>query len=385
MITASLDMGSEKMVMAWAETGQGNHRLLAVKYLPSQGMERGMVKDWEKMRACVQALLSELTKEHQVDVLNVALAGKAVHVFEKEVTVAVQKKTVEQGDLNRALARCREELADVREEVVDLIPFAYSVDKSEPMANPLGKSGHYLKVTYQVYTADADYLSKLRGELELGEIGKVCFYPATRAYVEGLNLSASDNVALVDLGAMGIQMASFREGLLEYDAYLPLGTHAIDKDIMTAYKIDVSQAQALKHEEGQAYRAICKNRSVQIPGTRLTLDSRDLSMIIQSRAEELLEGVVFLLQKWGFDSPNAKILLTGGGSNLRDVDVLLHRISGCAVEKAVVVGVQASKENVLQNPDYFMALALLLCEPVMETAAAGESSLKNVIKKFFGI
>ena len=159
MITASLDMGSEKMVMAWAETGQGNYRLLAVKYLPSQGMERGMVKDWEKMRACMQALLSELTKEHQVDVLNVALAGKAVHVFEKEVTVAVQKKTVEQGDLNRALARCREELADVREEVVDLIPFAYSVDKSEPMANPLGESGHYLKVTYQVYTADADYLA----------------------------------------------------------------------------------------------------------------------------------------------------------------------------------------------------------------------------------
>ena len=69
MITASLDIGSEKMVMALAERGQETCRLLSIKYQPSQGMERGVVKDWEKVRSRVQNLLEECLKEGDIDFL----------------------------------------------------------------------------------------------------------------------------------------------------------------------------------------------------------------------------------------------------------------------------------------------------------------------------
>ncbi len=78
-----------------------------------------------------------------------------------------------------------------------------------------------------------------------------------------------------------------------------------------------------------------------IPDTRLTLESRDLATVIQSRCEELLEGVIFQLQQWGFDDVEDPVLLTGGGSRLQDVDELLRRMSGHPVESAAARRIQA--------------------------------------------
>ena len=200
-----------------------------------------------------------------------------------------------------------------------------------------------------------------------------------------MNVTAQKDFALVDLGQTGIQIAVFRDGLLEYDSYLPLGMRAIDKDIMAAFGIKVEQAKALREAEGQAYRALCKNKKVQIPDTRLSLDSRDLAMVIQCRAEELLEGVVYLLQKWRFIPSDGEIWLAGGGAYLQHIDILLQHLSGHVVKKAVVSGMQAAKPEVLQMPEYAVALGLLLCEPDSLAATSNESSVKKIIRSFFGI
>lgn len=385
MITASLDIGSEKMVMALAERGQETCRLLSIKYQPSQGMERGVVKDWEKVRSRVQSLLEECLKEGYIDFLNVALSGKAVQVLEKKVTLAIQKKVVEEVDLSHAMERCRESFEGGRDEVVGLLPVSFAVDKGEAIANPLGQSGRFLEAVYQVYTANTTYVSQLRNILEVDGIGEVVFYPVIRAYIEGLEVANQKDFALVDLGQTGIQMAVFRDGLLEYDAYLPLGMRAVDKDIMAAFGIKVDQAKALREAEGQAYRALCKNKKVQIPDTRLSLDSRDLAMVIQCRAEELLEGVVYLLQKWRFTPSDGEIWLAGGGAYLQHIDILLQHLSGHVVKKAVVSGMQAAKPEVLQMPEYAVALGLLLCESDSLAATSNESPVTKIIRSFFGI
>lgn len=98
--------------------------------------------------------------------------------------------------------------------------------------------------------------------------------------------------------------------------------------------------------------------------------------------EELLEGVVFLLQGWGFEKGEDEILLTGGGSRLLDVDVLFQRLSGHRVARVCVRRVQSSKEEVLRTPEYMIALGLLSCahEEPQET----KSGLLDKLKGLFG-
>lgn len=386
-LTASLDMGAEKMVMALGTMEHNAYRLTGIKILASQGMERGLMRDKEKVRACVRNLMTELVKDREVGVMNIALSGEALQMSERRVTVSLQKRVVEQGDLWRAEQRCREDMENGQEELVDLIPVAYSVDRGDLMADPLGRTGRSLEVTYQVYMADPHYLSDIRRLFEGQGIGDICFYPAVRAYSEALNVPAINDIALVDLGAMGINVVLFREGMLEYEARLPLGARSIDTDIMLAFGINGTQARKLKHESGQALRSACKNKKIQIPETKLTLESRDLATVVQSRAEELLEGVVCLLQGWGYSHPEDGIELTGGGSRLEDIDVLLQRLSGHPVERAVVKRMQTSREEVLRTPEYFVALGLLMCDsftPEESRSRLGEKLAKG-LKGFFGM
>lgn len=387
-LTASLDIGNEKIVMALAAVEHGACRLVGIKIIASQGMERGMVKDSEKVRACVRSLISELVKDREVEIMNVALPGEALQMSERRISVPLQKRVVESGDLFRADQRCREGAGRRQEELVDIIPVAFSVDRGELIADPIGKTGRTLEVTYQVYMANSDYLAELRELLEDCGVGEICFYPMARAYSEALEITVTDrDFALLDMGAMGINVVLFREGMLEYEARLPLGMRTIDSDIMVAFGITWGQARKLKHEYGQALRSVCKNKKLQIPDTKLTLESRDLAMVVQSRMEELLEGAVYLLQSWGFDRAEDEILLTGGGSRLQDVDILLHRLSGHPVVKAGIKQIQTSREEVLRTPEYTVALGLLLCEQleIEESRGGIGEKLAKGLKGFFGI
>ena len=79
--------------------------------------------------------------------------------------------------------------------------------------------------------------------------------------------------------------------------------------------------------------------------------------------------------------------MTGGGSRLEDIDLLLHRLSGHPVNRAVVKRIQTSREEVLRTPEYLVALGLLMCdqpEEVDSRPGIGKK-LANGLKDFFGI
>ena len=383
-LTASLDMGSEKMVMALASEEADGCRLVGIKIIASQGIEHGIVRDKDKVRACIRSLVAELVKDRSVDVVHVALSGKAIQVSERRVTVPLQKRVVEQNDLYRAEQRCADGFEGSRDELVDIIPVAYAVDRGELIADPIGKQGRNLEVTFQVYLASYDYLSELRQLFDGTGIDEVVFYPVVRAYTEALDVKTSErDFALVALGAKSMKVVLFRDRMLEHEVYLPLGMRTVDLDIMAAFALNAGQARKLKHEYGQALRSVCKNKKLPIPDTRLTLESRDLATVVQSRTEELLEGVVFQLQKWGFDDPEDPVYLTGGGSRLLDIDVLLHRFSGHQVLRAMARRIQTSRDEVLRTPEYLVALGLLLC--ARQEPEEVKSGLLGKLKGLFGI
>ena len=119
--TASLDMGSEKMVMALA-SGEGSVcHLKGIKIMASQGIEHGVIKDKEKVRMCIRSLMSELMKDREIEVMNVALSGAVLRIVERRIVVPIQKKVVEQSDLFRAEQRCIDAYGGGQDEVVDIL------------------------------------------------------------------------------------------------------------------------------------------------------------------------------------------------------------------------------------------------------------------------
>lgn len=383
-LTASIDIGSEKMVMALAvKEGGRNYRLTGVKISASQGVQRGVITDKAKAQVCIRSLMNELVKDRRIDSLNVVLSGDAVKIVPTEVTLPLPRKIVEHNDIERAEQKCADGFMTKDSELVDLIPQGYLVDMDEVGNNPIGKRGRNLTVYYRAYVADYGYLAELKRLFAGYDIQEINFFPLARVYGEATDAETSaKDFAVVDLGANAMKIAVFRDGMFSDETILPLGVHTIDYDIMSAFGIDVPKARKLKHEYGQALRSACKNKKIIIPDTSLSIESRDLSTVVQCRMEELLEGVVYFLQSAGFDESDNEIMLTGGGSRLGDVDMLLGKLSGQTVVRGRVKRLESSKEDALRTPEFFVALGLLLC--AHEEPEAPKSGILGKIKGLFG-
>lgn len=366
---ASLDMGSEKMVMALGEVSGGECRLVGIESVASQGIHRGMVVDRLRVKSCVQRLLEKFKQEHEmhIDALNIALAGEWVQqVEDREISKFSRVKRVEEADLQELEKKCRNNVNLEMEEIVDVVPFAYMLD-GEPESDPVGCETRRLEVDFHVYVARKRMLEGLRQALNESGVEKINFYSAVSAAQKALVARGRKGVrdfALIDLGADSIKVHVFQDGMIVYDEVLPLGCNTIEKDINTAFSIEsMTSAKKLKHEYGMALQAECKSRKIMIPDTKYCIDIQDMVHVEQCRLEELLEGAIWQILKSGYYKQlEDGILLTGGGSRVQGIDVLLNRLSKHPISMASVSTVKSAKETPLKTPENFTALGLLRCE-----------------------
>lgn len=366
---ASLDMGSEKMVMALGETSGGECRLVGIESVASQGIHRGMVVDRLRVKSCVQRLLDKFKQEHEmhIDALNIALAGEWVQqVEEREVSKFSRVRRIEESDLLELEKKCRGNVNLDMEEIVDVVPFGYWLD-GEAESEPIGCEARRLEIDFHVYVARKRMLEGLRQALNESGIEKINFYSAATAAQKALVVrgrKGARDFALIDLGAESVKIHVFRDGMIAYDEVLPLGCNTVERDINTAFSIEsMASAKKLKHEYGMALQAECKSRKIMIPDTKYCIDLQDMVHVEQCRLEELLEGAIWQILKSGYYKElEDGILLTGGGSRVQGIDTLLNRLSKHPISMASVVTVKSAKETPLKAPENLTVLGLLRCE-----------------------
>lgn len=365
-LIASLDIGSEKMVMAVASQENGSYQLVGIKMIALQGVTDGVITDKAKVKSYIKYLIQELAKDKAIDQLKMSLSGAALRVSEHKVNVLLQRKNVKESDLARAENKCIEAAVAREDELVDILPVSYQVDRGMLVAHPIGVAGRSLDVHYRVYLADGAYLMEVRALLADCGIEDVEFYPPARAYMEALDVRSTDKpFALIDMGAMHTAVMLWGEGMLKQEAVLPLGTHTVDTDIMKGFRIESMQvAKQMKHQYGIALRAMCKTEKIAIPEVKKQIEKRDLAKVIQCRMEELLEGAIFQLQQWRFNDAEKEILMTGGGSRIIGTDTLLTKLSGHKVRTAKAKGITSGNEEILSAPACLIGLGLLLCEHI---------------------
>ncbi|GHV65242.1 hypothetical protein FACS1894199_05430 [Bacteroidia bacterium] len=364
---AALDIGADKIVMALAEVSEQGCRLCDITMIATRGLERGIVTDKERLRSDLRYMVQKLGKSRKISIMNIALSYKLLHISDYKVNVPIHRKIVKENDLLAAQLKCRGILSEGSEELVDLLPIGYKIDRERRTRCPLGKSGKTIDVRFRIYTAEKQYLDFLRNIFVLEGIDEVAFYPDVRAYMGALSLSSTgqeceeDMQALVDLGGAHIGIYLFAHGLAIEELVLPLGCDVIDRDITSRFKLDTIQlARKLKKEYGESIK-VPRNDKIQLPELKKAIDKIELTAVIQSRMEELLEGVVYQLQQWNCTQPEHKIYLTGGGSKLVGADILLERLSGQQVSIPMIRNDVTTDVKLVETPECLLVLGLLSC------------------------
>lgn len=382
---ASLDLGSETIIMAVAEKKGEQIHVLGVESIVSEGISGSRIVDKIRVKAAVRQLLEVFARKYElrIDALHVSLSASYLRQASDHETITFSHlQLIEQEDLLNLRKKCRGIANRPEEPAVAILPYNYKLDRKECF-NPEGQQGRRLEGDFRVYTARERDLAEIRELLAAVEVTQVAFFPAGEALMRAVSFREEGEFALIDLGAETTRVILVVDGLLEYDAELPLGGSAIDEDLNRAFEIhSLEKAKKLKHEYGTALRPECKKNKVIIPDTKFCIDSQNLALVEQCRLEEILEGAIYQLQQSGYyNTLEGGILLTGGGSRVRKITTLLEKLSGHYVAPAIPVGFTADRESMLKTPEFLTAIGLLRCGEEREEKKEGVFRfLKDIFK-----
>ena len=174
-------------------------------------------------------------------------------------------------------------------------------------------------------------------------------------------------MALVDIGGGTTDVAIFLDNIIRHTAVIPFGGNVITKDIKSGLQILEKQAELLKIKFGSAmYTEDQENVVVSIPGLRgrdpKEIAVKNLTEIIGSRMKEIIDLVYHEIKVSGYENKlMTGIVLTGGGSQLRNLKQLVAYITG----KETRIGypnehLSSESKDTVVSPMYSTGVGLVL-------------------------
>ena len=133
--------------------------------------------------------------------------------------------------------------------------------------------------------------------------------------------------ALVDYGADTTTVSVYKNGLMRFLRVIPLGSSLITRDLAVILKIEPERAEQLKCAYG-----LCNLIGSQDAEETIVLNDRKVTLkeigdIIEARNEEIIRNVCAQIKASGYSEVlYAGIVLTGGGSQLRQLDQVFVKL-----------------------------------------------------------
>ena len=126
---------------------------------------------------------------------------------------------------------------------------------------------------------------------------------------------------LVDYGADTTTVSVYKNGLLRFLRVIPLGSALITRDLSAILKIEPDQAEQLKCTYGLCNLIGSRDEAETILLNDKKVSLNEIGEIIEARNEEILRNVCSQIKASGYsDVLYAGVVLTGGGSQLRQLD-----------------------------------------------------------------
>jgi cell division protein FtsA len=346
--------------------------LLGIGHTRARGIKSGAVVNLAEAEAAVRQAVdaAERMAQVQVESLVVSVSGGRMRSELYAATVHIRGEAASEEDIKRVLAAgSRHSLRDGRA-VLHSLPVAYTLDDTRGIRDPRGMLGQRLGLDMHVVTTDAAFVRNLMFAVERGHLGVEAM--AAAPYVAGLCVLADDEAdlgaAVVDIGAGSTTIAVFSNGRFVHGDAIALGGNHITADLARGLGAGMADAERVKNLHGSALGGSSDERDMfTIP--RIGDDDREppfvisragLVRIIGPRVEEILEMVRDRLAHSPFASePGARVVLTGGSSQLVGVPELAARILGRQVRIGRPLGISGLPQAA-KGPAFAVASGLLI-------------------------
>ena len=367
---AAIDVGSTKICTVVGDLSLGPQpRILGVGVTPSAGITRGMVDNiyeaTESIRQSVEK--AERASGTRIYSAYVSIAGAHVSSMNSRGIIAVpnRDRPIGADDLERVLEAARTVSIPTNRETLHALPRYYMVDGQDNVSDPVGMYGQRLDVETHVITGSISAVQNLTKCVEGAgvHLDALVLSPLADALAVLDEEEREQGVVLADIGGGTTGIAIFSEGSVIHTSVLPVGGTHITRDLVVGLRVPFSSAEALKRLRGHALASAVTDETVDIDAfgsDRIkVVSTRQISEIIQARAEEILEMVFMEVRRAGFeDTLSAGIVITGGTANLRGLPDLAEKVLNIPA-RVGVPGRFSGLVDSLDTPAHATAVGLL--------------------------
>lgn len=283
-IIAGLDMGSGKItcIAAAQDYETGTLQVLAGRSVPCKGLRGGVVLDIRETSAAVQHALGSIERELNQDVSTLIVGVRGAHLesFSNHGTYNISRldKEITQADMALAIENAKAMPIKNDNEIINVIPQGFAIDKQKGISNPEGMEGSLLEVDVHITTGSSTHLNNLAKAIQRPgyRIDNIVYglVPLGDAVLtqEEKELGAM----IIDLGGETMSVGIYIDGILKFSRDIPYGCDLITRDLSCGLRTSRQNAQDIKEKYGVSFpTSLDEDGEIPVP----SLDGRTVHNI----------------------------------------------------------------------------------------------------------
>lgn len=346
---AAVDLGTTKVVIAVACRADKNKvEIVAIKELPSQGILKGDVRNSEQASKVIKEVKAKIEAQMNVEIREVYIGISGQHIRCSKATgyVFVQNSDREVSEVNEVdVKRLRDDMKNtvipIGQSIIAVLPQAYTLDDETDITEPVGMEGKRLEARFNLIVGEDAAIDRIRRTFQRAGLNVAGIILQPLASSEAvLNEDEKElGVAVVDIGGGTTDICIYYDKIIRHIAVIPIGGNIINRDIK-AYGILERHVEKLKVSFGEAIADKAQSEKyINIPSVSgqapKEISVKTLAGIIEARMQDIIDYVDSEIDKCGLKNKlGAGIVLTGGGSSLKNLDQLFKLKLGYEVRVA---------------------------------------------------
>ena len=331
----AIELGSSKITgIAGKKSMDGSIQVLAVvKEDATFCIRKGVVYNIDKTCACLTNIIKKLKKtlKSEISKVYVGVGGQSI----RSIRNTILKTLPEDGIITQEMLN---ELMDNNRstyypdlEILDAATLEYKVG-TQYQVDPVGILSNKIEGNFLNIVCRKAFFRNLNKCFEKANITIADMYLAPIALADSVLTDAEkrSGCLLVDMGADTTTVSVYFKNILRHLAVIPLGGNDITKDI-TSLMMEENEAEEMKVKYATAYTEPAETN------TQKTLpidDERSVSVqtfneLVEARINEIIQNVWFGQVPPEYNNKLlGGIILTGGGSNMKDIKKAFTAITG---------------------------------------------------------
>ena len=322
----AIEMGSSKMTgIAGRKNLDGSIQVLAcVKEDSSSFIRKGVVYNIDKTAQCLTSIVNKLEKQLKTVITQVyvGVGGQSIRSVRNVIAHDLQRETQVTQEEVIVLMDSNRNMKYPDQQIIDAAVQEYRVD-SQYQLDPVGIQCSRIEGNFLNILQRKTFYNNLNKCFETAGINVAEMYLAPLALADSVltETEKRSGCALVDLGADTTTVSVYSKNVLRHLAVIPLGINNIIKDI-ASLQMEESDAEKMMLKYASAYtdnNDIDNNLKYPVDAER-QVEARKFIEIVEGRLEEIIANVWCQVPEEYCDKLLGGIILTGGGSNMREIE-----------------------------------------------------------------